>query len=160
MGFSDKIQTTLYVFFLFLFSAFPIIVAVGNMLIYGGVLNTKLQFLAIMMIIPIVVIRKTRAYSIRSVSILLLVTFFIGVNQYFALPAYTYYQGRELLREDLKEEGNGFILEETKRDSYKVNEKVNRYIDEFFYYEVSVDNRVIKYVMNPVSGAYKILEEN
>lgn len=159
MRLSHKIQTSLYVFFLILFSVFPIALALVNMILYGGVLNTKLQFLSIMMIIPVVVIRKMNTYSIRSASILLIVAFFIVVNQYIGLPEYTYSEGRGLLKEALGDE-EVFMIVDTRRDSYKGNETVNRYIDELFYYEVSVKNSVIKYVMNPITGEYEILEES
>lgn len=160
MRFSEKIQSFLYAIYLILFSGFPIALALINMMLYGGVLNTKLQFLSIMMIIPVVVIRKMHSYSFRSAGILLAVALFIYVNQYLGLPSYTYSEGRELLRDGLNESYGTVTIVHTRRDSYIEDEIVNRYIDEVFYYEIESVDQVIAFIMNPVTGAYKILEEN
>lgn len=154
MKFKGKLQHIIFILLLTLFVGFTLASTMMNMVFYAGVLAVNLQYIGIMMIIPVVVIHKMKSYSLRTTSIFAIVLLGLCLIQFLNLPTYTYLEAQNHLEKSWLDQDQNIDWIKSRRDSINTGTPVTKYIDEYYYFEAKKNNQLVKIIVNPMTLSY------
>ena len=153
-----KINTQHMIFYMFmiLFIGYGLGLAFINIFNYGGAINNTLQTTSFMMIIPLVVLKKTELYSRRVVVILVIVLALLLFGFMMSRPDWTYSEAQDKVVEDYKNQSKEVEFVKTKKDSERSEEPFSFIVDKYFYLEFNIDKTAHYVLFNPVDGEYEV----